>query len=137
MKSEVVSRVVLCWVTYVTVAQALFDGSTATFWAAGSGGAWAYLSLGMLSSAATVALWDVFWNDMWPGAMNAPRSKRFRQAVWMGMAITHCAYVFVLLKYGASLLQVLPYLGYGVGACFIALLDAHTNLRNIRGGGPR
>jgi hypothetical protein len=134
MKSEVVGRLVLGLLTYTVVAGAIYDPWNPLYLLVRMNGTPAALSLLVLTAAATLGLWDAFWNDIWTGPMVSERAKRFRQGTWMVVSLTYLGYAVILLKNGVPQLQAGIFLIYGGGAVAVAFSDAFAQIKLMSEG---
>lgn len=129
MNGEIVSRTMLALLTYAIVAMAALDSSSKTYQIVLAGGVWAQLSLVLMAFAATVGLWDVFWNDVYRHRLSTQLTLKSRQMVWMFLAVTYCAYVLVMMKAGLSPVNASVLMVCGLGSCAIAVTDTFARMR--------
>lgn len=124
MKTEVISRLVLCLGSYLVIFDAFFlPGSTPSTLTM-IGDIYAYMSLFVLGLCASLCLWDTVMNDVLNLIKTSKcRLSRNRHMVWMILGITYLGYVVILFKNGAGVMTALPTLGMGLACASVGVMD--------------
>lgn len=136
MKPDALVRMILSAVLMALVCLT-FDTGFELHWFFARGGWPAYMSLCTLTALSITAMVDVLFNDLCPREIRARRCKQCRHLIWMGIAITCCAYVWIMVKAGGHAAGILTFGALGLASCRIAFYDAHLNRQSARRGEDR
>lgn len=130
VKPQVAHRILLSCYTILLVYISFYEPSAMTYFIRATGGTPGVICLLVLLGLALLTLTDTVINDLFPDRYHLDAVWRYRQTLWMLMAITCAGIGFVLVRvtysYGTATNLVL----HGVWCAVIAFLDLKLDYDN-------
>lgn len=134
MKRQVADRLFLTSVSTLVVATAFFEPNSMSYALVKMGGWPARICMAVLLVASVVAFADTVVNDMLPESYLFKTGWKFRQGIWMLIAITFTGLSFVTFKLIESPLLSAFYCLFGLRCAGVSFLDLYFEHASGRRG---
>jgi len=132
MKHQVADRLFLGCFALAVSAVALGERDTISHTLVESNGIPAELGVMALCVLAALALLDTVVNDMLPDRCKFATGERFRQLVWLGIAVAFASHSFVIVKQGLGIATALMYMLCAFRCAAVSFLDLHAEFADQR-----
>jgi hypothetical protein len=132
MKHQVADRLFFGCFALALSAVALSERDTVSYALVRGNGAPAELGVMALCVLAVMALLDTFVNDVLPDTYSFKTGVRFRQIVWLGIAVAFASHAFVIVKQGLGFSTALMYLLCCARCAAISFMDLHREFQDKR-----
>lgn len=134
MKSQIADRLFMSVVGVIAVGTATFEPTSASYIMVHAGGIPSRLCMVMLLLAVLLALADTVINDMLPERYVFKTGWRFRQGIWMLIAVTFAGLAFVTIKFNLSMWLAATLTAYGARCVGISFIDLYNEQRDALKG---
>lgn len=125
MKRQVADRLFLAGLCILAVCVSFFEPTSTSYIVMHAGGWAARVCMGTLLLLSLVALADTVVNDMLPEPYVFRTGWRFRQGVWMLIAITFTGMAFVSIRFDTGHWLALVDVLYGLRCAGVSFLDLY------------
>jgi hypothetical protein len=134
MKRQVADRLFLVGVCILAVCTAFFEPTSTSYTMVRIGGWPARVCMAVLVGLSILALADTIVNDMLPEPYVFKTGWKFRQGIWMLIAVTFTGTSFVTIRLDGGMLLAAMQLLYGLRCAGVSFLDLYYEHRDaIRG----
>ena len=137
MKRQVLDRLFMASLSVAVTGTALFEPTSTSHFMTVVGGSYASLSIIALLLLNIAALADTVINDMLPEPYLFKTGWKFRQGIWMLIAITFIGTAFVAVRMELSLWLAGTYTLYGMRCASISFMDLYYDHRGDVNQGRR
>lgn len=97
-RHQVLDRLFYSSLTLAIVGTSFFERESMIYGLVQEGGAWAFLSMAALGGFGLVAMVDTIVNDVLPPKWMLHTALRFRQTIWLLIAVTFSGHAFVIMR---------------------------------------
>lgn len=134
MKSQVADRLFMSGLGTLAVGTAIFEPTSSSYIMMHAGGVPSVLCMLILLVLSAVALSDTVINDMLPDPYVFKTGWRFRQGVWMAIAVTFVGLAFVTIKFNLSMWLAATLTAYSARCVGISFIDLYNEQRDALKG---
>lgn len=130
MKHQVADRIFLAGLCILAVCVSFFEPTSTSYIVMHAGGWAARVCMGALLALSLIALADTVVNDMLPAPYVFQTGWRFRQLIWMLIAITFIGMAFVSIRLDTGRWLALVHIAYGLRCAGVSFIDLYYEHRD-------
>lgn len=131
VRKQIADRLFMCALSYAAVSVTMTEPQSLSYILIHAGGWPAKLSMAVLALLTTVACIDTVINDCLPPRYTFHTAMKFRQGVWLFIAVTFAGHASVILRtndgYGVALVYAL----YAIRCAAVSFLDLNYQYHDV------